>query len=90
MSASHIVMLPSAGEPESPGDRVRRLQSEARGLAREHVEMLAQALTEVSRLSEEIAGGGEVYPVGARELSRRLAEEAGKHAHALTAIIDRQ
>jgi hypothetical protein len=89
MSASHVVMLPSVSEPESPGDRVRRLQAEARGLAREHVEMLAQALVEVSRLSEEIAGGGEVYPVGARELSRRLSEEAGKHALALTAIIER-
>jgi hypothetical protein len=83
-------MLPSVGEPESPADRIRRLQSEARGLAREHVELLAQTLTEVSRLSEEIAEGGDVYPVGARELSKRLAEEACKHALSLTAIIDRQ
>jgi hypothetical protein len=89
MSASHVVMLPSVGEAESPADRIRRLQCEARSLAREHVEMLAHALTEVARLSEEIAGGGEAYPVGARELSRRLGEEAGKHALALTAIIDR-
>jgi hypothetical protein len=89
MSASHLVVFPSPGEPDSPADRVRRLQSEARSLAREHVELLAATLGEVSRLSSEIAEGGDVYPVGARELSRRLTEEAGKQALTLTAIIDR-
>ena len=89
MSASHLVVFPSTGEPESPADRIRRLQHEAKSLAREHVEMLAAALTEVSRLSGEIADGGELYPVGARELSRRLTEEANMSALTLTAIIDR-
>ena len=89
MSASHLVVFPSPGEPESPVDRIRRLQAETRSLAREHIEMLAQALTEVSRLSAEIADGGDAYPVGARELSRRLIEETGKQALTLTAILDR-
>ena len=89
MSASHLVVFPSPGEPESPADRIRRLQTEARTLAREHIELLAAALNEVSRLSGEIADGGDLYPVGARELSRRLTEEAGKHALTLTAIVDR-
>ena len=89
MSASHLVVFPSQGEPASPVDRIRRLQAEARSLAREHIEMLAQALTEVSRLSSEISDGGEAYPVGARELSRRLAEETGKQALTLTAILER-
>ena len=89
MSASHLVVFPSPGEPESPADRIRRLQNEARTLAREHIEMLATALHEVARLSGEIADGGELYPVGARELSRRLADDCGKHALTLTAIVDR-
>jgi hypothetical protein len=89
MSASHLVVFESANEPESPAERIRRLQNEARALAREHVEMLAQALTEVARLSGEIADGGECYPVGARELSRRLTEETGQKALTLTAIVDR-
>jgi hypothetical protein len=89
MSASHLVVFPSPGEPESPADRIRRLQTEARTLAREHIEMLAAALNEVARLSGEIADGGDLYPVGARELSRRLAEESGKQALTLTAIVDR-
>ena len=89
MSASHLVVFPSPGEPESPVERIRRLQAETRSLAREHIEMLATALSEVSRLSGEISGGGELYPVGARELARRLTDEAGNHALTLTAIIDR-
>jgi hypothetical protein len=89
MSASHLVVFPSSGEPESPADRIRRLQNETRALAREHIEMLAAALAEVSRLAGEIADGGEAYPVGARELSRRLTDEAGKQALTLTAIVDR-
>jgi hypothetical protein len=89
MSASHLVVFPSPGEPESPVDRIRRLQAETRSLAKEHIEMLAQALTEVSRLSSEIADGGDAYPVGARELSRRLIEETSKQALTLTAILDR-
>ena len=89
MSASHLVVFPSHGEPESPVDRIRRLQAETRSLAREHIEMLAQALSEVSRLAGEIADGGEAYPVGAREMSRRLVEETGSQALTLTAIIER-
>jgi hypothetical protein len=89
MSASHLVVLPTAGVPESPADRIRRLQAEARALAREHVEMLAAALGEVSRMASEIAEGGEAYPVGAREISRRLTEDFTKQAATLTAIVDR-
>lgn len=89
MSASHLVVFPSPGEPETPAQHIRRLQLEAKTLAREHVEMLATALQQVSQLSGEIADGGELYPVGARELARRLAEEAGHNALTLTAIVDR-
>ena len=89
MSASHLVVFPSPGEPDSPADRIRRLQNEARTLAREHIEMLASALNEVTRLSGEIADGGELYPVGARELSRRLTDESNQQALTLTAIVDR-
>ncbi len=89
MSAGHLVVFPSPGEPDLPGDRIRRLQYEARTLAREHIELLAATLAEVSRLSGEIAEGGEIYPVGARELSRRLTDEANMASLTLTAIIDR-
>ena len=90
MSASHLVVVPSHGDAESPGDRIRRLQAEARSLAREQVEGLAAALHEVARMAGEIAEGGELYPVGVRELSRRLVDEASKHAMSLAAIAERE
>jgi hypothetical protein len=92
MSATHLVVLPTAndskgGEPIS--HRILRLQAEAKTLAHEHVEQLRAALADVARLSGEISDGGEAYPVGARELARRLAEEAGHQALTLGAINDR-
>jgi hypothetical protein len=90
MSASHLVVVPSPGEAESSGDRIRRLQAEARSLAREQIEVLAATLNEVARMAAEIADGGELYPVGIRELSRRLADEAPKHAMSLAAIAERR
>lgn len=76
-------------DPGSTADQIRRLQNEGRALAREHIEQLIAALNEVSRLSAEIADGGDLYPVGARELARRLSEDARKHALTLTAIVER-
>ncbi len=70
-------------------ERIRRLQAEARSLAREHIEELNAALAQVARIGEEISEGGDPYPVGARELARRVAEDAGRQALALTAILDR-
>lgn len=88
MSASHLVVLPST-DRESPAARIRRLQDEARELAHQQMDLLNAALVEVGRLSKEIAEGGDLYPVGARELARRFAEESAKQAFALSAVIER-
>jgi len=89
MSASHLVVVPANREPASAADRIKRLQAEAKDLAREHVEALSAALSDVSRLAGEVAEGGELYPVGARELARRLAEDSHKQALTLCAILER-
>jgi len=89
MSASHLVVVPSPSEPESASQKIKRLQAEAKNLAREHVELLSAQLSGVSRLAGEIAEGGDLYPVGARELARRLAEDASKQSLTLSAILDR-
>jgi hypothetical protein len=89
MSASHLVVFPSQGERESPADHIKRLQVEARELAHEHLDLLSGALAETARLAEEIAEGGEIYPVGAREFAQRLAEEVTKHAFTLGGIVER-
>jgi hypothetical protein len=88
MSATHLVVVPKDGE-EPLAHKIRRLQAEARAAAKEHVEQLRFALSEVARLSAEIADGGEAYPVGAREMTRRLAEDAASQALTLSAINDR-
>ncbi|ESQ79699.1 hypothetical protein AEYBE204_07600 [Asticcacaulis sp. YBE204] len=60
---------------ESRTHRVRRLQEEAKSLAREQIAELEVLLDATAKMANEIAEGGEAYPVGARELSRRLADE---------------
>jgi hypothetical protein len=89
MSASHLVVVPALSERPTAAERVKRLQAEARNLAHEHVEMLATALADVARLAGEVAEGGELYPVGARELARRLTDEAANQSLTLSAILER-
>ena len=74
---------------ESVAQKVRRLQVEAASLAREQVLALENALAEVTRLSAEIAEGGEANPVGAREIPRRLAEDSEASAKTLELILAR-
>lgn len=70
-------------------ERIRRLQAEAKSLAREHIFALERALVEVERLSAEIAGGGDAYPVGVRDLARRMAEDCEMKVQTLEAIAAR-
>ncbi|HVN01230.1 MAG TPA: hypothetical protein VMT68_13555 [Caulobacteraceae bacterium] len=60
---------------ESIADKIRRLQEEAQGHARSHSQTLVDKLVELESLAEEIAGGGEAYPVGIREAVRKLGPE---------------
>ena len=70
-------------------ERIRRLQAEAKSLAREHIHALERALLEVERLSAEIADGGEAYPVGVRDIARRMAEDCEMKVQTLEAIASR-
>ena len=79
--------IPRTDEPVAT--RVRRLQEEARGLAREHVNALTAALLQVEQLSTEIAAGGEAYPAGIRDLARRLAEDSCVRGQTLAALNGR-
>ena len=89
MSATHLTVVTTANEPDTLAQRVSRLQAEARKMALDHVDMLRQALADVARLSVEIAGGGEVYPVGAREMARRLSTDADNESKTLLSITER-
>ena len=70
-------------------ERIRGLQAEAKGLAREQVDALRASLAETQRLAEEIAQGGEVYPPGVREIAGRLGDETLAKALTLAAIMAR-
>jgi enoyl-CoA hydratase/carnithine racemase len=70
-------------------DRIKRLQAEAKGLAREHVQALEEAISRVHQMAVEIAEGGDAYAVGVRELARRLAEDCEHRVQTLEAITSR-
>lgn len=70
-------------------ERIRRLQAEAKNLAREHIRALEGAIIEVERLAAEIADGGDAYPHGVRELARRMAEDCEMKVQTLEAITSR-
>jgi hypothetical protein len=62
-------------DAESLADKMRRLRDEAAGYARDHSYAFATAMAELESLAEDIADGGEAYPVGIRETARQLASE---------------
>lgn len=76
-------------KPESTSERVRRLQAEARLLAREEVEALEKAMMECAAKAEEIANGGDAYPAGVREMASRIAEDLPAKAQTMQALLER-
>ena len=68
---------------------MKRLQAEARQVARDHILALEQALASAARLAAEIAAGGEAYPVGAREVARQMILDCQGRAATLDAILKR-
>jgi len=76
-------------KPETVSERVRRLQAEAKILAREQIESLEREMLRLATLATEIAQGGEAYPVGIREQSSRLAEELQQKVLTMQALLER-
>lgn len=82
--------LKAALQPsETVAQRVRRLQAEARQLAKDHVKALSAAMADLEALAAEIAEGGEAYAPGVREVARQLAEELDSRVQTLEAISAR-
>jgi hypothetical protein len=74
---------------ETLAETVRRMQANARVLAREQVEAMNAAVLELAGMAREVAVGGEAYPVGVRELSRRMADELGAYVRNIEALLYR-
>ncbi len=85
MSIPQLSVVPTAAE--APGVRASRLLAEARQAAHEQVHVLKQALATAADIAQQVAEGGEVYPVGVRDLRRRLAEDALAKSQALEAML---
>lgn len=104
MAAPHLTAVPNPAHPDPVGDaelynlsrgsetgaqRLRRLQHEARMLAREQVEALVQDFHILAGRAAEIAEGGEVYPAGVRDLASRIAADLPEKAKGLMLIMER-
>lgn len=83
-----VVHGPRAVE-ESAAVRIQRLQMEAHTLAREQIEVLETAILDLVAQAEAVASGGDAYPVGARELARRLTLELPAKADTLKILLAR-
>jgi hypothetical protein len=79
----------SLSKTETVAQRVRRLQQEAKTLAKDHIRSLSAAMVAVETLAAEIAEGGDAYPPGVRDLARRLVEDCETRVQTLEAIVSR-
>jgi hypothetical protein len=79
----------SSPKSETVAERVRKLQAEARQLAKDHIHAFTAALTEVEHMAAEIADGGDAYPAGVRDLARRFVEDTDARVQTLEAITAR-
>ena len=75
--------------PDTVADRVKRLQDEARLLAREEIQALENQLSAVALTAAAIAKGGDAYPVGVRAMAEQLAEELPMRVQSVQAIMER-
>src|SRR6478672_10680518 len=78
------------GRRETTAERVRRLQAEARIVARQHIEQLEQCLLRTAEVAREVAEGGEAYPVGVRELASRMTDDLPEKLLNLRSLLDRE
>ncbi|PZQ65774.1 MAG: hypothetical protein DI570_00550 [Phenylobacterium zucineum] len=74
---------------ETVAERVRRLQAEAKQLAKDHVKALTSAMIDLEQLAAEIADGGDAYAPGVRDVARRLVEDLDSRVQTLEAISAR-
>lgn len=62
---------PSGTPSDTLAERMERLRRDAESVAAEHTDVLLQTLVDATTLAEQVAAGGEAYPVGVREIARR-------------------
>lgn len=73
-------------KPQAVGERIRRLITEAKGLAQSHVNELVHMMMNLVEVAAEITEGGEAYPPGIRDECARLIETLESRIQTITAI----
>ena len=79
----------TAPKTETVSERVRRLQAEAKQLAKDHIKSMIRQIAELEVMAAEVAEGGEAYPPGVRDIARRLVEDCDSRVQTLEAIVAR-
>lgn len=87
--ADNDLNIKTSPKTETVAERVRRLQAEAKQLAKDHIRSLSSAIVNVEQMAAEIAEGGEAYPPGVRDLASRLVEDLEARVQTLEAIVAR-
>jgi hypothetical protein len=68
---------------------VRRLQAEARALAKDHVAAFMAQLAATQAAAQEIVDGGDTYPAGLRMVARDITIVAGDRLQTADAILSK-
>jgi len=87
--AEHSEVYDFGRGPDTVADRVKRLQEEAKLLAREEIEAFENQIIATAAMAETIAKGGDAYPVGVRAMAEQLSEELHLRAQSMKAIMER-
>jgi len=103
MAPKHLSVVPGDGKsasepsevydfgrgPDTVADRVKRLQEEAKLLAREEIEAFENQIAATAAMADAIAKGGDAYPVGIRAMAEQMSEELPMRIQSLKAIMER-
>ena len=72
---------------EGPHDRAQRLMAEARLAADDQVADLQRTLFRVAELAADVGQGGDVYPVGVRDLAAKISDDAAWCGQTMQSIM---
>jgi hypothetical protein len=89
MSVHRLRTATAVKEAANLAQRMEQLRLDAARIASDHVGAMMEALEEAAELAEQVAAGGEPYPVGVREIARRTHQELAPVLLTLRSIKER-
>ena len=90
MSVTALKLNPvELNSAEPIAERIKRLRAEAQDSARTHAQAFVRALAELESLAEDIAQGGEAYPVGIRQAATRIGPDLAGARLNVTSLLGR-